>query len=205
MSLLSKIRFLSVFVAVAVLAGCTYSGSHSPKSSEQSPKDPSEWTSVNSAVDISVTEDESFEFADSRRFQFGFTGENSDSKGDLDFSQLKRRKVLIKFKIGPDAPADFKFKPDGRDAMWIERKDELIKALLEENNGELPEEISPRGPYPVGGTQFTNFKVSKDGKRLSVLVANTGQTTFRYNLRFDYKGETVQFDPDIGTNGESHQ
>ena len=189
---------------MAALAGCTYSGSQGPTSSETSPKDPSTWTSVNSAVDISVTEDESFEFSDSRRFQFNFAGENSDTKGDLDFSQLKRRKVVINFEIGPDAPADFKFKPDGRDAMWIERKDELIKALLAENNGELPEDISPRSPYPVSGTQFTNFKVSKDGKHLSVLVANTGQTTFRYNLRFDYKGQTVQFDPDIGTNGESY-
>ena len=195
---------LSLAAALLALAGCCHVGgaSQAPYGGATK-KIPPERTIVDAQNTLDVTEDATFAIEDSRRFKFDFSGSFSNASGDLDFTQTED-KVLITFVIDDSAPEGLTFKRNGRDAMWIEPKADLIKAYQAEYGEQIPDDISPRRPYPSRLDQFTNFKVSKDGKTLTVLNQNDDGVLYRYNLRFDYKGKTVQLDPDMGNGTGPH-
>jgi hypothetical protein len=122
-------------------------------------------------------------------YDFAYSGKYSDAEGNIDLTQgdAYGRAVEIRFAIDVGSAPGIRFKPDGRDAMWIARKDEV-------GDG------SPQGPYR--GDQFTDFMTAGDGLSLRVLDRNDDVTVYRYALRFDLNGETVADDPDIRNDGE---
>ncbi|NWG72106.1 MAG: hypothetical protein HXY23_10930 [Parvularculaceae bacterium] len=121
-------------------------------------------------------------------FTFKYSAPFADADGNFDFTNPKigDRSVTISFNIAEGSVAGLRFKPEGRDAMWIVDKRQV-------GDG------SPKGPYE--GRQFTNFSVSPDGQTLTVRDLNDDGLVYRYALRFTLDGKTVQHDPDV-KNGE---
>lgn len=121
-------------------------------------------------------------------YEFAYSGEYSDARGNLDFSKgaADVNAVLIAFSID-DAPPGLRFMPEGPDAIWIVEK---------ENVGP---DGSPEGPFK--GEQFSRFAVDEDGRRLQVYDRNDDEKLYRYGLRFDLAGETIVDDPDMQNGG----
>lgn len=134
-------------------------------------------------ADVAVTED------GAGGYKFAYDAPFFDAKGNFDFSQKGAlyNKVTLSFTIADGSVPGLKFKPDGRDAMWIVEKKNVDPATG-----------SPRGPYQ--GRQFHSFAVSSDGLTLTVIDENNDGGLYRYGLRFDLGSATVVDDPD-GTNG----
>lgn len=132
---------------------------------------------ISTVVGVAVTPDGAGGYA------FRYSGDFAKENGDLDFSgdRARGRGVSIEFKIGPGSPEGLRFKSDGSDAMWIVEKKQV-------GDG------SPKVPYR--GDQFTEFSTSGDGQTLRVYDRNNDGVLYRYALRFDLGGETVQHDPD---------
>ena len=122
-------------------------------------------------------------------YAFSYSAPFFDERGNFDFSQegAVKKSVTVTFKIADGSVPGLKFKPDGRDAMWIVDKKDVDPATG-----------SPRGPYQ--GEQFSGFTVSEDGQTLIVIDKNNDGVLYRYGLRFDLDGGTVIDDPD-GQNG----
>lgn len=121
-------------------------------------------------------------------YTFKYAAPFADADGNFDFTDPKIGKspVTLTFRIDGASVGGIAFKREGRDAMWIADKREVG-------------EESPKGPYQ--GRQFTDFSVGADGRTLTVRDLNNDGLVYRYALRFDLNGETVQHDPDV-KNGE---
>lgn len=122
-------------------------------------------------------------------FDFKYDAPFADADGNFDFSKGEPYGKFIKlsFTISDDSGLGLKFKPEGQEAIWIVDK---------KNVGP---DGSPEGPFR--GTQFRDFKVSADGKTLSLMDQNDDGVLYRYGLRFDLGAETVVDDPDLN-NGQ---
>lgn len=122
-------------------------------------------------------------------FDFKYDAPFADAEGNFDFSKGEPygKFVRLSFTISDDSGLGLKFKPDGREAIWIVDK---------KNVGS---DGSPEGPFR--GTQFRDFEVSADGKTLSLLDQNDDGVLYRYGLRFDMGSQTVVDDPDLN-NGQ---
>lgn len=149
---------------------------------------------IDAVVDVILDEDDILASqAGKRSLRFRFTpSQFSDEQGNFSFKEITTPGdiVRLEFNIPDNAPPGLRFRADARDAMWIAPKKEVGEG-------------SPREPYPVGLSEFFNFRISRDGKRLTVLNRNDDGVDYRYNLRFDFGGDTiVQLDPDIG-NGDA--
>ena len=166
----------SIFTALAVsgvvaVAGCQ-NGYTSTKSKE-----------IDVAAKLTVTRD------GEGRFDFKYDAPFADADGNFDFSKGEPygKFVNLSFTIADDSGLGLKFKPDGRDAIWIVDK---------KNVGA---DGSPEGPFR--GTQFRDFKVSEDGRSLSLVDQNDDGVRYQYGLRFDMGAETVIDDPEVN-NGQ---
>ena len=116
------------------------------------------------------------------KYSFKYAGRFADADGNFDFSQEGAKGNVIAIEISIDsAPPGLKFKSQGSDAMWIVEKKSV-------GDG------SPRGAYK--GEQFRQFSTSEDGRTLRVTDLNDDGVLYRYALRFDLNGETIQHDPD---------
>jgi hypothetical protein len=120
-------------------------------------------------------------------YYFAYSGPYSDAAGNLDFRKEKRA-VKIDYALSTTIPG-LRFKSSGEDAMWIAEKASLGDAT------------SPRGPYR--GDQFKSFATQANGTRMHVIDKNDDGKVYRYALRFDLNGQTVQDDPDV-QNGGGH-
>ena len=116
-------------------------------------------------------------------FDFRYSGQFADAHGNFNFAQRGAygNAVTIVFTIDPASAPGLKFKPYGADAMWIVEK-------------KVVGEGSPEGPYR--GDQYYGFSTSADGRTLRVMNRNDDGVLYRYALRFDLNGQTVQHDPD---------
>lgn len=121
-------------------------------------------------------------------YTFKYSAPFADADGNFDFRDPKvgDSAVTLTFRIEGGSVGGIRFKPEGRDAMWIADKRQTG-------------EDSPKGPYQ--GRQFSGFSVGADGQTLTVQNLNNDGLVYRYALRFDLNGETVQHDPDV-KNGE---
>lgn len=138
------------------------------------------------AVDASVTIAED----GAGGYVFKYQAPFSDEKGNFDFSKpgALYNTVKLTFTIADDSIPGVTFKSDATDAMWI-----VEKANVDKETG------SPRGPYR--GNQFYDFRVSTDGRQLTVANANNDGVLYRYGLRFDLDGKTIVDDPDNQNGG----
>ncbi|MFN0024621.1 MAG: hypothetical protein ACKVS5_12080 [Parvularculaceae bacterium] len=131
----------------------------------------------------------------SGKLLFKYDAPYADADGNFDFAEGEAGKssVTLSFTIVDDSGLGLRFRRDGRDAIWI-----VEKALLA-NSGST----SPAGPYE--GKQFRDFRVSADGKTLTVFDENSDGVLYRYALRFDMGSEVIAHDPDVGNgNGGGH-
>ncbi len=139
------------------------------------------------AAEVSVSRD------GSGQLQFKYDAPFADADGNFNFAEgaAAKASVNLSFRIVDDGGLGLKFRRDGRDAIWIVEKAQL------ENTGST----SPLGPYE--GKQFRDFRVSADGKLLTLFDENSDGILYRYALRFDMGGEIVAHDPDTqnGTGG----
>jgi hypothetical protein len=170
-----KSRQIFAFVA---LASITASCSHFEKTDRQ--------TEIAVPAKLSITRG-----ADGV-FDFKYDAPFADSEGNFDFSKGDPygKVVLLSFSIVDDMGLGLKFKPDGRDAMWI-----VDKRFVGPDG-------SPEGPFR--GQQWTNFDVSADGRTLTVRNQNDDGILYRYGLRFDMGSETVIDDPDSQNGSGGH-
>lgn len=129
-----------------------------------------------------------FEGADGKP-TFRYNGPFFDEKGNFDFSQegAKFNTINLTFAIADGSIPGLKFRADPRDAIWI-----VEKAKVD------PETGSPVGPYR--GDQFVDFRVTDDGRRLTLTDKNDDGVLYRYGLRFNHDAALVADDPD-GQNG----
>ena len=166
-------KALLAAAAALAISACAYDG-------ERVPGD------ITTEVGLSVTPD------GKGGFEFRYDGEYADERGNLNLAEgeAAHNSVFIVISIADGAPPGLRFKPEGRDAMWIVEKERV------------GEDGSPTGPYR--GEQFGDFTVDADGKRLSVYDRNNDGVLYRYGLRFDFEGATVVDDPDTqnGTGGK---
>ena len=118
-------------------------------------------------------------------FDFKYDAPFADADGNFDFSKGEPygKFVNLSFTISDDSGLGLKFKPEGRDAIWIVDK---------KNVGP---DGSPQGPFR--GTQFRDFRVSADGKTLSLTDQNDDGVLYQYGLRFDMGAVTVVDDPEV--------
>jgi hypothetical protein len=132
-------------------------------------------------VDAKLTITQSSEGA----FEFRYQAPFADAGGNFDFSKGEPlgKIVNLSFTIADDSGVGLKFKPEGRDAIWIVDK---------KNVGP---DGSPEGPYR--GTQFQDFAVSPDGKTLTLVDLNNDGVRYQYGLRFDLGDKTVVDDPEV--------
>jgi len=169
-----KISGIVIAAASGVLlTGCVHDGK---------PHGPMESPTVNVPAQLAVTGDRA------SGFDFHYSAPFADEHGNFDFSQKGADGNIIKLSFTLDGSVPgLRFKPDGREAMWIVEKENVGK------------DGSPTGPYR--GQQFLDFKVSDDGLTLEVTDLNDDGVLYRYGLRFDLDGETVVHDPDAQNGG----
>lgn len=165
-------RVLCIGGAALLMAACTHMDGSGERSGE---------ITVN--VGVSIHSD------GGGGYYFAYSGDFSESNGNLDFSEGEAygRPVRIEFAIDPDSVAGIKFRPTGADAMWIVEKEDVGP------------DGSPRGPYR--GAQFVEFSVDPEGTRLTVIDKNDDGKLYRYGLRFDVAGKTIVDDPDVKNGG----
>lgn len=146
-------------------------------------EDPPPPASLAVAAALTVTED------GAGGYSFRYDAPFADEKGNFDFTQGEAygKIIVVTFTIADGSVPGLKFKPEGEDAIWIADK---------KNVGA---DGSPTGPYR--GEVFHDFKVSADGRSLTVTSDNDDRTLYRYGLRFDLDGQTVIDDPDWGNDG----
>lgn len=126
---------------------------------------------------------------------FKYKAPFADEDGNFDFRQGEAAKASINlsFTIADDSGLGLRFRRDGRDAIWI-----VEKAALADSQS-----TSPLGPFE--GKQFRDFKVSTDGKTLTLVNENSDGVLYLYALRFDMGAEIVAHDPEMGNgNGGGH-
>ena len=125
-------------------------------------------------------------------YDFKYDAPFADADGNFDFSKGEPygKIVRLSFSIVDDGGLGLTFKPEARDAMWIVDK---------KNVGP---DGSPQGPYR--GQQWTDFRVSENGRVLFVTDQNDDGVLYRYGLRFDLDGETVVDDPDANNGSGGH-
>ncbi len=163
---------LFVGLAIFVAAGCVH-----------------EDKSVAPQGTIEVTADVTVLRGDDGNYAFRYSGPFFDEKGNFDFSQpgAKFNTINLTFAIADGSIPGLKFRADPRDAIWI-----VEKAKAD------PETGSPVGPYR--GDQFVDFRVTDDGRRLTLIDKNDDGVLYRYGLRFNHDAALVADDPD-GQNG----
>lgn len=117
-------------------------------------------------------------------YDFKYDAPFSNADGDFDFSKgdALGKIINLSFTIADDQGLGLKFKSEATDAIWI-----VDKKFVGPDG-------SPEGPFR--GTQFRDFKVSDDGRTLSLTNLNSDGVLYRYGLRFDRGPETVIDDPD---------
>lgn len=124
------------------------------------------------------------------KYEFAFSGEHFNAKGDWDFRKgdIAKKKARMIFTLSADSPAGLRFLPDGKDAFWAQWV------------GETGPAGCPKGPYDGKGQQFGDYAVSADGRTLTVRNRNSTRQSYRYALRFSEDGTPVDCDPG-GSNG----
>ncbi len=117
-------------------------------------------------------------------FDFKYDAPFANADGDFDFSKGEAlgKIINLSFTIVDDQGLGLKFKSEATDAIWI-----VDKKFVGPDG-------SPEGPFR--GDQFRDFKVSSDGRTLSLTNLNSDGVLYRYGLRFDRGAETVIDDPD---------
>jgi hypothetical protein len=124
-------------------------------------------------------------------FNFTYSSPFANANGDFDFTSDKfDGGVILRFSIDGASVNGIKFKPNGRDAMWIAEAEQA------------GQDGSPQSPYR--GDQFTNFAVDSSQMNLQVVDRNTDRKVYRYSLRFDLAGGTVVDDPEIKNGGDGN-
>ncbi len=121
---------------------------------------------------------------------FTYAAPFADARGNFDFSGkgAHGKTIALTFTIDGASDPGLRFKADAREAIWIAEK-----ANVDPSTG------SPSGPYQ--GKQFSDFKVSADGRSLTLTDTNDDGVLYRYGLRFDLGTQTVIDDPDINNGG----
>ncbi len=170
--------FLIACAVAAGVSGCDHL---------QGQATPSEPAAIPVDAKLSISRD------GSGKLQFKYDAPFADADGNFNFADgaAAKASVNLSFHIVDDSGLGLTFRRDGRDAIWI-----VEKALLADTGS-----TSPLGPYQ--GRQFRDFKVSGDGKTLTLLDENGDGVLYRYALRFDMGAEIVAHDPDVnnGTGG----
>ena len=177
--------------ALLIIAGCTHSPPPPPPPEPApepapAPMAPRGQIEADSTVNVSRNANGGFDFR--------YSGNDVDPKGNMQFDDNKGRgnEVLIKICVD-DATYEngIRFVQKSKDdaAMWIE-----LSELL-------PPGASPTGPYD--GDQFYAFATTQNGRCMQVVDKNDDGLVYTYALRFRVPGEKnpVQHDPVI-RNGE---
>jgi len=139
---------------------------------------------------ISVTTKVKITDIGQNKFQFAYDGRFFDSAGNCDFSVpgAKGNTINLTFRIDAGSVPGIKFKSAGREAIWIVKK-----------NPNNDPKACPSGPYQ--GDIFLDFAVSADGSTLTLTDLNNDSGKYRYGLRFDLNGKTIEDDPDATNAG----
>ncbi len=162
--------------AAAALAGCSHFESKAA---------PTERAVIPVDADLTISRDAA------GNLKFKYNAPFSDEDGNFDFTkgEAEKASVILSFTIADDSGLGLLFRRDGRDAIWI-----VEKTLLAYTGA-----TSPQGPYD--GKQFRDFKISADGKTLTLFDENSDGILYRYALRFNMGSEVVAHDPDVSNGG----
>lgn len=168
-----KIAALFAGLATFAAAGCVHEGK-----------------SVAARETVEVTAEVTISQGEDGKYAFRYSGPFFAENGDFDFSQQGAQGAMVEltFAIADGSLPEMKFRQDPRDAIWI-----VEKAKVDPVTG------SPAGPYR--GDQFSDFRVSEDGRELKLIDKNQDGVLYRYGLRFD-RGETLVIDDPDGQNGK---
>lgn len=206
----NKLKIVASAVAVAMIAGCTHYEGYSEKPLDGKEVFDDEIANVsvlNSApvvtaeTELDVDEEELERLLAAAPNSNGPTpikvkfsaGRYTNAQGDFTFSkefpELNGAIVKMEFEIPRHFAKKISFLPDARDAIWIDTYANTKGA-------------SPQKPYAIGQSEFFNFIVSQDGRKLTVFNNNQTSLSYVYALRFlDRKGNIYQFDPRVDNDG----